>query len=99
MLNKAIELAERLGWFLCRQFGNEANADFHSRTTAREILADFADAPLDYWVTGAGTGGTLKGVARVLKAESPRTKVIRSEARRVGKECVSTRRSRWSPYQ
>jgi len=76
MLNKAIELAEKHGWFLCRQFENEANADFHSRTTAREILADFADAPLDYWVTGAGTGGTLKGVARVLKAESPRTKVI-----------------------
>src|SRR3546814_13630443 len=55
MLNKAIELAERHGWFLCRQFENEANAAFHSRTTAREILADFADAPLDNWVTGAGT--------------------------------------------
>lgn len=76
MLNKAIELAERHGWFLCRQFENEANADFHSRTTAREILDDFADAPLDYWVTGAGTGGTLKGVARVLKAESPGTRVV-----------------------
>ncbi|MEO3431066.1 pyridoxal-phosphate dependent enzyme [Pelagibius sp. CAU 1746] len=76
MLNKAIELAEKHGWFLCRQFENEANADFHSRTTAREILEDFADAPLDYWVTGAGTGGTLKGVSRVLKAESPNTKII-----------------------
>ena len=76
MLAKAIELAERHGWFLCRQFENEANADFHSRTTAREILADFDDAPLDYWVTGTGTGGTLKGVARVLKAESPRTKIV-----------------------
>jgi len=76
MLAKAIELAERHGWFLCRQFENEANADFHSRTTAREILTDFADRPLDYWVTGSGTGGTLKGVARVLKAESPSTKVV-----------------------
>jgi len=76
MLAKAIELAGKHGWFLCRQFENEANADFHSRTTAREILADFADAPLDYWVTGAGTGGTLKGVARVLKAESPKTKIV-----------------------
>jgi cysteine synthase len=76
MLAKAIELAGKHGWFLCRQFENEANADFHSRTTAREILSDFADAPLDYWVTGAGTGGTLKGVARVLKAESPRTKIV-----------------------
>jgi cysteine synthase len=38
----------------------------HSRMTAREILADFEGEKLDFWVTGAGTGGTLKGVARVL---------------------------------
>jgi cysteine synthase A len=76
MLAKAVELAETHGWFLCRQFENEANADIHSRTTAVEILDAFRDAPLDYWVTGAGTGGTLKGVARVLKKESPKTKVI-----------------------
>ena len=65
MVNKAIELAQTHGWFLTRQFENEANADMHSRTTAREILADFEGEPLDYWVTGFGTGGTLKGVARV----------------------------------
>jgi cysteine synthase A len=76
MLAKAMELAEAHGWFLCRQFENEANADFHSKTTAREILDDFRDEPLDYWVTGFGTGGTLKGVARVLRAESPQTKII-----------------------
>jgi cysteine synthase A len=76
MLRKAIELAEEYGWFLCRQFENEANAEMHSRTTAREILEDFADAGLDYWVTGFGTGGTLKGVARVLKAERPQTTVV-----------------------
>jgi len=64
MLNKAVELAEKHGWFLARQFENEANADVHSRTTAPEILAAFADRKLDYWVTGFGTGGTLKGVAR-----------------------------------
>ncbi len=79
MLNKAEELAAEHGWFLTRQFENEANADMHSRTTAREILADFADGGLDYWVTGAGTGGTLKGVARVLRAESPATKVVVAE--------------------
>ena len=73
MLAKAVELADRHGWFLCRQFENEANADIHSRTTAREILDDFADVPLDYWVTGVGTGGTLKGVARVLKQAVART--------------------------
>jgi len=76
MLAKAVELAETHGWFLCRQFENEANADTHSRTTAQEILEDFADSPLDYWVTGFGTGGTLKGVARVLKEKSPSTRVM-----------------------
>jgi cysteine synthase A len=76
MLAKARELAEKHGWFLCHQFENEANADMHSRTTAEEILSDFGPDGLDYWVTGVGTGGTLKGVARVLKARSPRTQVI-----------------------
>ena len=76
MVNKARELAEANGWFLTRQFENEANADVHSRTTAVEILADFEGKPLDYWVTGFGTGGTLKGVARVLAKERPDTKII-----------------------
>jgi len=76
MVNKAIELAEAHGWFLTRQFENEANADMHSRTTAVEILADFAGERLDYWVTGFGTGGTLKGVGRVLAKERPDTRVI-----------------------
>ncbi len=76
MLAKASELAEKHGWFLVRQFENEANADAHSRTTAPEILEAFADRRLDYWVSGFGTGGTLKGVSRVLKAESPATKII-----------------------
>jgi cysteine synthase len=76
MLAKAVELALTHGWFLTRQFENEANADIHSSTTAREILADFAEEDLDYWVTGFGTGGTLKGVARVLKKERPETQVV-----------------------
>jgi cysteine synthase len=76
MVNKCYELAAAHGWFLPRQFENEANADFHSRTTAREIVEDFKDTQLDYWVTGYGTGGTLKGVARVLAKEMPNTKVI-----------------------
>ena len=76
MVKKAIELAETHGWFLTRQFENEANADMHSRTTAREILADFEGERLDYWVTGFGTGGTLKGVSRVLAKERPDTKVV-----------------------
>jgi len=76
MLLKAQELAETHGWFLCRQFENEANANVHSETTAREILEDFKDERLDYWVTGFGTGGTLKGVSRVLKKERPETKIV-----------------------
>ena len=76
MVNKAVELAEAHGWFLTRQFENEANPDMHSRTTAREILDDFAGEPLDYFVAGFGTGGTLKGVARVLEKERPDTKII-----------------------
>ena len=79
MVAKAEELAAKHGWFLARQFENEANADMHSRTTAREILTDFAGQRLDYWVSGYGTGGTLKGVARVLRKERPDTKIIACE--------------------
>ena len=76
MVSKAIELAKTHGWFLTRQFENEANPDMHSRTTAREIIDDFAGDRLDYWVTGYGTGGTLKGVSRVLAKERPETKIV-----------------------
>jgi cysteine synthase A len=79
MVVKAIELAKAHGWFLTRQFENEANADIHSRTTAREIINDFKSEKLDYWVTGYGTGGTLKGVARMLAKEMPNTKIVLCE--------------------
>src|SRR4051794_28704297 len=76
MVEKAVELAKANGWFLTRQFENEANPDYHSRTTAREIVDDFKGEKLDTWVTGYGTGGTLKGVARVLAKEMPDTKIV-----------------------
>ncbi len=76
MLAKAQELADAHGWFLVRQFENEANADVHTRTTAEEILEAFAGERLDYFVTGFGTGGTLKGTSRVLRAKSPDTRII-----------------------
>jgi cysteine synthase len=76
MVMKAQELANKHGWFLTRQFENEANPDIHTRTTAREIIEDFKGDRLDYWVTGYGTGGTLKGVARVLAKERPETKIV-----------------------
>jgi cysteine synthase len=76
MVEKAAELAKTHGWFLTRQFENEANPDMHSRTTAREIVNDFKGEKLDYWVTGFGTGGTLTGVSRVLRKEMPGTKIV-----------------------
>ncbi|TVZ37319.1 cysteine synthase A [Alteromonadaceae bacterium 2753L.S.0a.02] len=79
MVDKAKELAEKNGWFLTRQFENEANPDMHSRTTAQEILEDFSDISLDYWVSGTGTGGTFKGVSRVLREKSPDTKLVVTE--------------------
>ncbi len=76
MVQKARELAEKHGWFMTRQFENEANADMHSKTTAPEILQAFEGINLDYWVSGYGTGGTLKGVSRVLREKSPDTRII-----------------------
>jgi cysteine synthase A len=79
MYMKAVELAEANGWFLARQFETDANALIHENTTAREILADFEGGRLDYFVTGYGTGGTLTGVGRALRAARPETKIILSE--------------------
>ena len=79
MVDKAVELAKTHGWFLTRQFENEANAAIHQYTTAQEILRDFAGQRLDYWVTGFGTGGTLKGVGSVLRKERPDTKIVLCE--------------------
>ena len=79
MLTKAVELAARHGYFLCNQFDNEANAEAHSRTTAQEILRDFAGRRLDCFVSGFGTGGTLLGVARALKAADPFIRIIAAE--------------------
>ncbi|MGE0741232.1 MAG: PLP-dependent cysteine synthase family protein [Hyphomonadaceae bacterium] len=76
MVLKAQELAKAHGWFLTRQFENEANPAMHERTTAREIVEDFKADGLDYWVTGYGTGGTLNGVSRVLAKDMPATKVV-----------------------
>jgi cysteine synthase A len=79
----AVRLAERLagerGWFLARQFDNEANPAYHRQTTGPEILSDFAGLRLDYWVTGWGTGGTLTGAGQVIRCARPETKIIACE--------------------
>ena len=79
MVKKAEELAEKHGWFLARQFENEANPAYHRSTTGPEILQDFAGRRLDYWVTGYGTGGTMTGAGEILKAARPDIKIVATE--------------------
>ena len=79
MVKRTEELAEQHGWFLARQFENEANPEFHRNTTGPEILSDFAGRRLDYWVTGYGTGGTMTGAGEILKAARQDTKIIAVE--------------------
>jgi cysteine synthase A len=79
MVRKAEELAKQHGWFLTRQFDNEANPAYHRNTTGPEILSDFAGKRLDYFVTGWGTGGTLTGAGEMLKLARPDIKIVAAE--------------------
>ncbi len=100
MYMKAAELAEKHGWFLARQFETSANADIHESTTAREIIGDFAGDRLDYVVSGYGTGGTVTGLARVLRKERPETRIILTEpanAQLVGSGIAQSRSSDGGP--
>jgi len=79
-VEKALELqAETPGSWIPQQFENPANIDVHTRTTAQEILADFAERPIDVLITGVGTGGHLSGVAKVLKQAWPGLKAYAVE--------------------
>jgi cysteine synthase A len=75
MVKKTEELAKKNGWFLARQFENEANPEYHRNTTGPEILRDFVGKRLDWWVTGYGTGGTLTGAGDMLRKARPETKI------------------------
>merc|ERR1712066_69136 len=79
MVLKAEELAAKHGWYLARQFENDANPAYHAQTTGPEILSDFAGRRLDYWVTGYGTGGTFQGAGKVIKQARPDIKIVLSE--------------------
>jgi cysteine synthase A len=79
MVKRAEELAAEHGWFLARQFENPANPAYHASTTGPEILSDFAGRRLDYWVTGYGTGGTMSGAGRVIKAARPDVTIVATE--------------------
>ena len=77
---KALEIvAATEGAWMPQQFENSANIDVHVRTTAQEILADFADSPIDVLITGVGTGGHITGCAQVLKDKWPGLKVFAVE--------------------
>ncbi len=95
MVRKAKELAEKHGWFLARQFENEANPAYHRSTTGPEILRDFAGQRLDYFVSGWGTGGTITGAGQVLKLARPDIKVIAAEP--AGAALLSG--DQWQPHK
>ena len=95
MVRKAEELAAEHGWFLARQFENPANPDYHASTTGPEILRDFAGRRLDYWVTGYGTGGTMTGAGRTIKAARPDVTIVATEP--AGASLLKG--DEWSPHK
>ncbi|KAA0068752.1 cysteine synthase A [Rhodanobacter sp. T12-5] len=101
MVEKAVELAQKHGWFFTNQFENPANPAYHRQTTGPEILRDFAGRRLDYFVSGWGTGGTLTGVGEVLKVARPEVQVIATEptgaALLSGKEWQPHKIQGWTP--
>ena len=101
MVRKAKELAAKHGWFLARQFENDANPAYHRSTTGPEILRDFAGKRLDYFVSGWGTGGTITGAGEVLKLARPDIRIISSEPAGAqllgGKEWQPHKIQGWTP--
>lgn len=79
-IERALEIVDSTpGAWMPQQFENPANVDVHVRTTAQEILKDFADTPPDVVITGVGTGGHITGVAETLKKTWPALKVFAVE--------------------
>jgi cysteine synthase A len=79
MVRATEALAAEHGWFMTQQFENEANPAFHRNTTGPEILSDFADRRLDYYVSGYGTGGTITGAGQMIRLARPEVKIISTE--------------------
>ncbi|MBL6692004.1 MAG: cysteine synthase A [Pseudomonadales bacterium] len=95
MVRRAQELADQHGWFLARQFENEANPAYHRNTTGPEILRDFAGKNLDYFVSGWGTGGTMTGAGEIIKVARPDTKVVIAEP----ENATMLAGGEWSPHK
>ena len=79
MVRATEALAAEHGWFMTQQFENEANPAYHRNTTGPEILSDFADRRLDYYVSGYGTGGTITGAGQMIRLARPDVKIISTE--------------------
>src|ERR1700683_4645613 len=95
MVRRAEELAKKHGWFLARQFENQANPAYHRSTTGPEILSDFAGKRLDYFVTGWGTGGTLTGAGEMIRLARPEVQIIVTEP--AGASLLSGKT--WAPHK
>ena len=95
MVRKAEELARKHGWFLARQFENEANPAYHRSTTGPEVIQDFVGRRLDYFVTGWGTGGTLTGAGQMIRLARPEVQIIACEP--AGAALLSGQS--WSPHK
>ena len=95
MVRKAEELARKHGWFLARQFENEANPAYHRSTTGPEIIQDFVGRRLDYFVTGWGTGGTLTGAGQMIRLARPDVQIIACEP--AGAALLSGKS--WAPHK
>mgnify|MGYP001184953622 FL=1 len=78
-VEKANELVQKYGYFMPQQFDNLANLEAHRLTTAKEIIEDFKNIGLDYFVSGVGTGGTITGIGEELKKFFPNIKIVAVE--------------------
>ena len=101
MVRRASELAEKHGWFKADQFENPANPAYHRNTTGPEILSDFADRNLDYFVSGWGTGGTITGAGEVIKLARPDITIVGAEPENAallsGEEWTPHKIQGWTP--
>ena len=101
MVRATEALAAKHGWFMTQQFENEANPAFHRNTTGPEILSDFAERRLDYYVSGYGTGGTITGAGQMIRLARPDVKIISTEPAGAslleGKEWQPHKIQGWTP--
>jgi len=101
MVRATEALAAKHGWFMTQQFENEANPAFHRNTTGPEILVDFAERRLDYYVSGYGTGGTITGAGQMIRLARPDVKIISTEPAGAslleGKEWQPHKIQGWTP--